>query len=63
MVLTTGGRKFEHDTGKPLDGDTQKPFPYQEVKAVRTTWGEWLADHPDTELRANSRLYPPAGKK
>jgi hypothetical protein len=58
MVLRVGGRTFEQETGEPLDGDTRRPFPYQPVAAVRTTWGQWRADHPKTELRANGQLYP-----
>lgn len=58
MVLLVGGRKFEQETGEPLDGDTRRPFPYRGVAAVRTTWGRWRADHPKTELRANGQLYP-----
>jgi hypothetical protein len=60
MILGVGGRTFEQDTGRPLDGDTDRPFPYAAVPAVRTTWGEWRTAHPDTDLRANGRLYPPA---
>ncbi len=60
MVLSAGGRIFEHDTGLPLDGNTSRPFPYAAVPAVRTNWGKWRTAHPDTEFRANGRLYPPA---
>ena len=59
MVLITQGRAFEQDTLLPLDGNSERPFPYQPVQAVRTTWGEWRANHPKTELRANGKLYAP----
>lgn len=62
MLLEVGGRKFEQDSLQPVDGDVQKPFPYQEVSAVRTTWKQWRADHPETGLHAHNRLYPPGAK-
>lgn len=59
MVLSYGGRKFEQETLAPLDGDTARPFPYKTVPAERTTWGEWSAKHPDTDLSGNGQLYTP----
>ena len=59
MLLITQGRAFEQDTLLPIDGDKEHPFPYQTVAAIRTTWGEWRADHPKTELRANDKVYAP----
>ncbi len=59
MLLIVQGRAFEQDTLLPLDGDTEHPFPYQPVDAIRTTWGKWRAAHPETELRANGQLYAP----
>ena len=59
MLLVVQGRSFEQDTLLPVDGDTHHPFPYQPVEAIRTTWGEWLLKHPQTELRAKGRLYAP----
>lgn len=63
MLLNLGGRKFEQDTGRPLDGDSSRPFPHAAVPAERTTWGAWRTSHPNTEFRAKGRLYPPAKPK
>jgi hypothetical protein len=62
MILSVNGRKFEQDTLDPLDGESAQPFPYRSLDAVRTTWGEWKAKHPDSEFQANGRTYPPGAK-
>lgn len=62
MLLQIKDRKFEQDTGRPMDGDTTRPFPYTPVPSTLTTWGEWKTAHPHTELRAHGVLYPPEAK-
>ncbi len=62
MVLLHGGRRFDQETLEPLDKDKEKPFPYKPAEAMRTTWAEWHAKHPDTELYANGRVYTPVEK-
>ena len=49
LLVRDGGRVFRQDTGMRLDGAADR-LAYPQVPAVRTTWGAWRAEHPDTDL-------------
>jgi hypothetical protein len=50
MLLAIGGDVYLRKTGEALDGETTRPFPCREIPSLSTSWGEWVAAHPDTNL-------------
>jgi hypothetical protein len=53
MLVKVGHVTYKQATGKVYEPDTgypSVPFPYQEYPLVRTTWGEWKARHPVTDV-------------
>jgi hypothetical protein len=48
MLLRVGTDHYYHDSGAPLDG--WGDFPYPETDFERTTWGLWRRAHPDTDV-------------
>jgi hypothetical protein len=49
MLLRVGSIRYWQETGLPL-AKAGSPFPYAGMKFVRTTWGHWRKDHPDTDV-------------
>jgi hypothetical protein len=49
MLLRDGPKVYRQDTGQPIDGSLDR-LALPEVPAVRTTWGAWRAEHPDTDV-------------
>lgn len=49
MLVTAGGHRYRQASGQPLQADAP-PFPYQVVAVEKTTWAEWRAAHPDTDV-------------
>lgn len=50
LLLLLGGHRYRQETGAPVDADTGLPFPLAPIEFVRTTWAEWRAAHPDTDV-------------
>jgi hypothetical protein len=53
MVLWFRAGLYEQETGQLVRGTTAGRLPLDELKYLRTTWGEWKRRHPDTDV------YPP----
>ena len=49
MVLKWDGRRFDQETGTPLDSNGS-PLPLASLPAEETTWGQWRREHPDTDV-------------
>jgi hypothetical protein len=49
MLLRNGPHRYRLKTGEGLNPDAP-PFPFEGVQAELTSWREWRAAHPDTEL-------------
>src|SRR5262245_44762992 len=54
MWLRVGEHRYWQDSGLPVDSDLHMPFPYADTKYVRTTLGEWLKLHPDSDVQLGS---------
>jgi hypothetical protein len=50
LLLLLDGHRYRQDTGDPLGGGNGLPFPLAPIEFVRTTWAEWRAAHPDTDV-------------
>jgi Protein of unknown function (DUF3179) len=50
LVLRVGSERYRQDTGAPLDGDGDPPFPYARAEYERTTWEHWREEYPDTDV-------------
>lgn len=53
MLVKVGHVTYKQATGEvyePDEGHPSVPFPYQEYPLVRTTWGEWKARYPETDV-------------
>jgi hypothetical protein len=49
MLLRVGKRRYYQESGVSFD-DPSETFPYAQAEFVRTTWGQWRAEHPDTDV-------------
>jgi hypothetical protein len=49
MLLRHGRHRYEAKTGQPVEANSP-PFPFEVVEVELTTWGEWRAAHPDTDV-------------
>jgi hypothetical protein len=49
MLVRVGTHRYYLTTGRPMDG-LASPFPYRTVTTELTTWQEWRAAHPDTDV-------------
>jgi hypothetical protein len=49
MVLRVGAWHYQQKTGVPMEQDAP-PFPYARLAFQRTTWKQWRAAHPDTDV-------------
>jgi hypothetical protein len=49
MLVRNGSHRYQLKSGQGTDPDAP-PFPFASVNAELTTWGPWLAAHPDGEL-------------
>jgi hypothetical protein len=49
MLLRVGERRYYQESGISFD-DQSETFPYAQAEYVRTTWGQWRAEHPDTDI-------------
>lgn len=59
MLLVVGEKSYDMESGVGLEGEQ---IPYTSVPAVRTTWGEWKREHPDTDaVVGGTAERPPAG--
>jgi hypothetical protein len=59
MLLRVGEQCYCQETGLPPDGEGTSPFPYADSPFVRTTWGEWRAAHPDTDIYVGKLPFRP----
>jgi len=50
LVLKAHGRLYRQDTGAAADHVDDNPLPYQTLAFEETTWGQWRAEHPDTDV-------------
>ncbi len=55
MVVKCGGHAYRQDSGAALDSDSPS-LPYSSYPSQETTWGQWRAAHPDTDLYGDSVL-------
>lgn len=53
LLLRVGPAVYRQDTGMPLNPD-DAPFPYPKYDFVRTTWKEWRAAHPDSDVHVGT---------
>lgn len=51
LLLRVGSARYDQTTLMPLDG-SGSPFPYSCYPYLVTTWGQWRAEHPDTDAYA-----------
>ncbi len=49
MLVRVGPHRYLQHSGRPLD-ETAPPFPYDGVEVERTTWAEWRAAHPGSDV-------------
>jgi hypothetical protein len=49
MLLHVGDVRYRLDSGEAIDNG-EGTFPYPDYNYVLTTWGEWRAAHPDTDV-------------
>lgn len=49
LLLRHGKHRYQLKTGKAVESDAP-PFPFEGVEVELTTWGEWRAAHPDTDV-------------
>lgn len=49
LLVRAGEHRYRQSSRRPLEADAP-PFPYRVVEVQRTTWGEWRAAHPDTDV-------------
>lgn len=49
LIVRHGRSRYELTTGRAVTPDAP-PFPFETVDVEQTTWGEWRAAHPDTDL-------------
>jgi hypothetical protein len=59
LLLRVGPVWYRQDTGAAVGGGPDGRFPYPRHAFVRTTWGEWRAAHPDTDVY----LGPPSAAR
>lgn len=62
MLIKVGDVTYAQETGAVIETDPGKrevPLPYPSVPTTRTTWREWKARHPDTDVYLNpSTVHP-----
>jgi len=61
LVLFAAGRRYRQDTQAPAEPGVKVPFPYLQIEVFRTTWGEWLEAHPDTDVVTELAPAEPGG--
>jgi hypothetical protein len=49
MLVKVGKHRYTQRTGRPVSPGAPG-FPYQVVEVEKTTWAEWRAAHPDTDV-------------
>ncbi len=55
MIVKIAGVAYLHESGQPLDSwGEARPLPYDDLPVTRTTWKDWKAQHPDTEIFVGS---------
>ena len=54
LLLRVGSNRYHQQSGEPV-GEAP-PFPYPTLDYELTTWGEWLRQHPDTDLYAGGAM-------
>lgn len=52
LLISTSGQSYWQKTLEPWDTKTTTPFPYESIGYEVTTWGNWRASHPDTDVAA-----------
>ena len=57
LLLRIGFSRYRQDNQELVAGDV-KPFPYAPSDFVRTTWGRWRQEHPDTDVYLGKRTLP-----
>jgi hypothetical protein len=55
MVIRVGTDLFWQDTGLPFEEGSRRRFPYERIEYERTTWGQWRAAHPDSDVYHDTR--------
>jgi len=56
MIIRHGGRMYYHKSGRQVDpGHGPASLPYQIIASTVTTWKEWTARHPDTQVFLGER--------
>jgi hypothetical protein len=49
LLVRHGKHRYQLKTGKAVEANAP-PFPFEAVEVELTTWGEWRAAHPDTDV-------------
>jgi hypothetical protein len=56
MIIRHGGKMYFHKSGREVDpGHGPATLPYQNITPTVTTWKEWSARHPDTQVYIGER--------
>jgi hypothetical protein len=50
ILLLVGTTRYRQDTGQPLEPGAAAPLSYPQINFVRTSWKEWRAAHPETDI-------------
>jgi len=62
MVLRVGTTPYWQDNGQPLGKGAAEPFPYAAAEFIRTTWGRWRDEHPESDLHIGNLPFAPDEK-
>jgi hypothetical protein len=56
MVLRVGGILYFHESGAPVEPrEGRSAIPYKPLTPTRTTWKDWVRQHPETEVYEGDR--------
>lgn len=60
MVIKVEGVLYDHQTGRALEpGDGPATIRFPRLEPVRTTWRQWRAEHPDTDVYTGDPPFGP----